>query len=256
MRIPKMILFDYGQTLVNEGKFDGIKGTEAVLRYATKNKYHKSAVQIQEAANAMNAELGRFDEKRQHLMQVEVPNNMFSAYLYASQGIELSIGADDIDRIFWDAAAPGRPTEGVEKFLLFLKQKGIRTGVISNIAYCGKVVEERIHACLPENAFEFMIASSEYMFRKPNKRIFELALEKAGLPPEDVWYIGDNYACDIVGAKNAGIFPVWYVGSVHTPEDVEEKMERGIKEEILVIREWDRLQKLMEKIEPVGIPEQ
>ena len=31
MTKPKMILFDYGQTLVNEAKFDGVKGTEAVL---------------------------------------------------------------------------------------------------------------------------------------------------------------------------------------------------------------------------------
>lgn len=36
MRKPKMILFDYGQTLVKERKFDGIAGTEAVLRYAAK----------------------------------------------------------------------------------------------------------------------------------------------------------------------------------------------------------------------------
>ncbi len=27
MKLPEMILFDYGQTLVNEQKFDGIKGT-------------------------------------------------------------------------------------------------------------------------------------------------------------------------------------------------------------------------------------
>lgn len=31
-----MILFDYGQTLVNEKKFDGIAGTNAVLQYAVK----------------------------------------------------------------------------------------------------------------------------------------------------------------------------------------------------------------------------
>ena len=34
MRRPKMILFDYGQTLADEGRFNGIKGTEAVLRHA------------------------------------------------------------------------------------------------------------------------------------------------------------------------------------------------------------------------------
>lgn len=36
MEKPKMVLFDYGQTLVAEQKFDGVKGTEAVLQYATK----------------------------------------------------------------------------------------------------------------------------------------------------------------------------------------------------------------------------
>lgn len=33
MQKPKMILFDYGQTLVNEAKFDGVRGTEAVMKH-------------------------------------------------------------------------------------------------------------------------------------------------------------------------------------------------------------------------------
>lgn len=36
MKLPKIILFDYGQTLISEQKSDGVKGTEAVLKYATK----------------------------------------------------------------------------------------------------------------------------------------------------------------------------------------------------------------------------
>ncbi len=51
MKIPKMILFDYGQTLIAEQRFDGIKGTEAVLKHATRNKYNLTAEQIQERAN-------------------------------------------------------------------------------------------------------------------------------------------------------------------------------------------------------------
>ena len=37
MQKPKMILFDYGQTLVNEAKFDGVRGTEAVMKHAVHN---------------------------------------------------------------------------------------------------------------------------------------------------------------------------------------------------------------------------
>ena len=50
MRKPKMMLFDYGQTLVNEKKFDGIAGTRAVLQYATKIKYGRTAEEVQAAA--------------------------------------------------------------------------------------------------------------------------------------------------------------------------------------------------------------
>lgn len=65
MKIPKMVLFDYGQTLIAEQKFDGVKGTEAVLQYATRNKYDLSAEQVQAKANEINREFGRFDpEKR------------------------------------------------------------------------------------------------------------------------------------------------------------------------------------------------
>ena len=41
MKTPKIVLFDYGQTLIAEQKFDGVKGTEAVLQYATRNKYQR-----------------------------------------------------------------------------------------------------------------------------------------------------------------------------------------------------------------------
>ncbi len=241
IKIPKMILFDYGQTLVNEKKFDGVRGTEAVLQYAIENKHHKTAKDIQKVADSINEELGRFDPKRRHLFQIEVPNYMFTSYLYESQGIKLSLSPNEIDKIFWDAAAPGTATEGITDFLAFLMQQNIRTGVISNISYSGMALEERINSIIPNNQFEFVIASSEYMFRKPNKKIFELALEKAKLSKEDVWYIGDQYECDIVGASNTGIFPIWYIGAIDLPS-IENR-------DIMTIRNWDELKNIIENKE-------
>lgn len=117
MKKPKMILFDYGQTLVDEARFDGVKGTEAVLKYTVKNKYNLSAIQVQAEAEKINKELGRFDPLKRHLFQVEVPNHMFTAYLYESLGIQLSISSEQIDKVFWDAAAPGTSTKGIGEFL-------------------------------------------------------------------------------------------------------------------------------------------
>ncbi|MBD5477401.1 MAG: HAD-IA family hydrolase [Lachnospiraceae bacterium] len=238
MEIPKMILFDYGQTLVAEQKFDGVKGTEAVLQYATRNKYQLSAEQVQAKANEINREFGRFDPEKRHLFQIEIPNTMFTPYLYESQGIEIALSNSEIDTVFWNAAAPGVPTEGVEDFLQYLKNKGIRTGVISNIAYDSSVVAERINRLLPDNAFEFIITSSNFMFRKPNKRIFDLALEKAELQPGEVWYIGDQYECDVKGSLNAGLLPVWYIGAIDLPYTEDKN--------ILTITDWDELRRRLE----------
>ncbi len=239
MDLPKMILFDYGQTLIAEQKFDGIKGTEAVLQYATRNKYHLSAEQVQARANEINEEFGRFHPEKRHLFQIEIPNTMFTPYLYESQGIEIALSNSEIDAVFWNAAAPGEPTEGIKEFLEYLKEKGIRTGVISNISYAPSVVAERINRLLPENAFEFIITSSNYIFRKPNKRIFDLALEKAQLHPNEVWYIGDSYECDVKGALNAGLFPVWYIGAIHQPFTTGEG--NSMDKNVLTVTDWDKL---------------
>ena len=213
MTAPKMIMFDYGQTLANEAHFDGIAGTRALLGYATVNKHSLTAEQVQKRADELNHELGRFDPKTRHLFKIEVPSYAFSAYLYESLGIKLSLSPEKADRIFWDASSPAVPTEGISELLTFLKKQGIRTAVISNISYSGNTLKERIDRLLPDNEFEFIISTADYMFRKPSRRIFELGLTKAELSAKEVWYIGDNFECDIIGAHNSGIFPVLYDGA-------------------------------------------
>lgn len=134
----------------------------------------------------------------------------------------------------------GQTLVNEEKFLDYLHERDIRTGVISNISYAGNIVQNRINEVIPNNHFDFVIATSEYMYRKPNKRIFDLALEKADVEADQVWHIGDQYECDIIGAKNAGIFPVWYVGAINMPCE-----EKG---DILKITDWEELRARMEEI--------
>ena len=233
MKKPKMILFDYGQTIVDQAKFDGVKGSAEILKYASANKYNLSPEQLQAKADELNRELGRFDPKNRYKNQIEVPNHMFTAYLYDSLGIKLDLSPEEIDTVFWDTASPGKPTEGIEEFLEYLDEAEIRSGVISNISFTGSVVKKRICDLLPNNRFEFIIATSEYLFRKPGRRIFELALEMAELKPKDVWYIGDDYECDVVGARNAGIYPVRYIGAMDT---VYER-----KDDVMEISSWAEL---------------
>ncbi|MCR4649015.1 MAG: HAD-IIIA family hydrolase [Lachnospiraceae bacterium] len=233
MNQPKMIMFDYGQTLVNEKKFDGVKGTAEVLKYATENRYNLSPEWVQAEANKINKEIGRFNYLTETLVNLEVHNRAFGAYLYESLGIKLSLTPEELDRVFWENAVDAEPTEGIAELLKELDDMGIRTAVVSNMAYAGSVVTDRINRILPDNKFEFIIASSEYIFRKPNPRIFRLALEKARLNASDVWYIGDNYECDVDGARNVGITPVWYKGALRS--------EQQDRDDVIKITSWSEL---------------
>jgi putative hydrolase of the HAD superfamily len=56
--------------------------------------------------------------------------------------------------------------------------------------------------------FHFSLAAGEVASWKPNKAIFEHALQRAGVTASQAIYVGDNYFADIVGAKNAGLNPV------------------------------------------------
>jgi ribosomal-protein-alanine N-acetyltransferase len=56
---PKAILFDYGQTLIDEFGFDAWAGTEAVLREAVDNPQGTTAQEVQTLADALLHEVGR-----------------------------------------------------------------------------------------------------------------------------------------------------------------------------------------------------
>ena len=228
-------MFDYGQTLISEGAFNGEAGTKAVLKHATRNPHQISAKALQEFAKILNKEIGRYDPYVRKATHIEVHNHIFQRYLYEYYDIEIGLSPEEMERVFWDNAAEKILTKNIEKLLRYLKEQQIRTAVISNISFSGKALEDRINTLLPENEFEFILATSEYVFRKPHNRVFELALRKAKLKPNEVWYCGDNAYYDVEGASNMGIFPVWYRGALQE----HNKQVPGM--DCLTISDWEEL---------------
>ena len=53
------------------------------------------------------------------------------------------------------------------------------------------------------------VSSAEVGVSKPNPKIFEATLKKAGEEASSCIHIGDDYEDDIVGANNAGIASIW-----------------------------------------------
>ncbi len=55
------------------------------------------------------------------------------------------------------------------------------------------------------SSFEEIFVSSRVGYAKPDPRIFQVALNRHGLRPENAIHVGDNETNDLHGANNAGL---------------------------------------------------
>ena len=236
MKKPEFIMFDYGQTLLCEGGYNGSAGFDSILRYASANPMGVTGAELQAEEEKLNVELDRFNNTSRNKRLTEYPEESINRFLLAQFGIEFPPGTDlrDLEPEFWDAANPCQPCEGIGELLNFLKGENIRIGVVSNLSFCGRTLEKRIRGALPDADFEFVISSCDYLFRKPSRHIFEAALARAGVSPDMVWFCGDQFIPDIQGSAAVGMFPVWYKG--HLRFDSECVLTEGIE-----IYHWSEL---------------
>ena len=57
--------------------------------------------------------------------------------------------------------------------------------------------------------FDFILTSAACSYRKPHRRIFELALSNWYFLPSEAVMVGDNLDADVRGAQSVGLFTVW-----------------------------------------------
>jgi beta-phosphoglucomutase len=68
--------------------------------------------------------------------------------------------------------------------------------------------------------FDFVVVSAEVGLAKPDPRIFELVVEKAGQPAGRLLYVGDHFGDDIEGARGAGLDAVLIDRGDHHGDDL------------------------------------
>lgn len=232
-RKPKMILFDYGLTLLHEPDFDPLRGDRVVSQYIIKNPNKVTPEEIGAYTrniflSANTARAAGFETHEYALLRL----------VSDSLGLGYSISLEEREQIFWENASTALPMPYIEMLLETLHASGIRTAVVSNISFSEKALKRKIDVALPDNHFEFVLTSSEYGIRKPNPLIFRAALQRANVASEEAWFCGDNFQADILGASGVGIFPVWYRGG-SLIKDTEE--DPPAAPELLCISDWQEL---------------
>lgn len=179
----KWIFFDVGSTLVDE--------TEA---------YNHRAREMIEATDIL---FSVFDDKRIEL---------------AKQGFD---GNSEAIKYFGLKKTPWHsedeiPFEDALDTLVKLKELGYKLGIIANQS---AGTAQRLENWGLLSCFDVVAASAELGVAKPDKLIFEKAIELAGCLPQDSVMVGDRLDNDIIPAKSFGMRTVWIRKglSIHQP---------------------------------------
>jgi putative hydrolase of the HAD superfamily len=91
---------------------------------------------------------------------------------------------------------------GVPEALRSLRRLGLRLLVVSN---SDGTVERGLGELGLLHYFAAVVDSSVVGFEKPDPRIFEHALRRAGVPGRRALHVGDLYHADVAGARAAGV---------------------------------------------------
>ena len=133
--------------------------------------------------------------------------------VFAAAGAALPAGA--FDRL-WDhyaGAAAWQPAPGAHALLRGVRQRGLRTGMVSNF-------DHRLPAVLAAldlaALLEVVVVPADVGAAKPDARIFLAALARLAVEPAAALYVGDDADDDIAGATAAGLRAV----DVHRVDDL------------------------------------
>jgi len=194
------LLFDAGGTLVHLDYFF----LHRELRRAGVRVARRA---IRQAEYAARAEVARRMLRRVEDTD-ETRRRPYFGVLLDYLGVEADTAARLIERFdaahaqdnLWRVMLPSTP-----RILRELRARGFTLGVVSNAD--GRIAAI-LRRCGIVQFFDVVIDSHEVGVEKPDPRIFHLALEQAGVRPEQAIFVGDIYSIDVVGAACAGMRPL------------------------------------------------
>lgn len=99
-------------------------------------------------------------------------------------------------------------TQGADRLLKRLKDSGIRIAICTDLTT--HIQHRKLRKLGIADYVDVFVSSEEADAEKPDMRMFDMTIRKLGILPQEAVYVGDSYSKDIIGAKNAGMLPVWF----------------------------------------------
>jgi HAD superfamily hydrolase (TIGR01509 family) len=207
---PKAIFFDLDETLIENvipiGKlfgemyyqFEGKLGAENKDVFFTTLRTNASTLWATMFETSVSPE--------QRFLECFAQSVRATGTVNESQSLELATAM--VDRFRSLSVNNVRLHEGAQQTLYTLREMGFITGIITNGMEGGQLA--KIHKLGLESQVDHLVVSAQARAHKPDAKVFQLALDRAGVSPSQAWQVGDHATNDVAGAIRAGMTGVFF----------------------------------------------
>lgn len=220
MPVIKAVLFDLDGTLLDRD--------ETFRRFLRSQARRRPDLIPAHVAPSYAAAAMEID--RDGYQPMEVVFNRIAGFLLGDPNKAKALFRDFRDRFPEECVA----MEGAEDTVHALKERGLKTGLITN-GFEG-IQQRKVRKLSFLDRFDAVLLAEFEGFRKPDPAIFRRALERLEVRPGEAVFVGDNPEVDVRGAKGAGLWSVW-MRTNHWPEPDESDATIDALSEVLAVVE-------------------
>jgi HAD superfamily hydrolase (TIGR01549 family) len=124
-------------------------------------------------------------------------------------GVDLSAeAAREVSAAYHTAYRRHRRAVPGARALVRSLHRDVRVAVVTNNELAEQ--EEKVRFLGIGDSIDALVVSQAVGAAKPDRRIFDAALKAIGIPASQASMLGDSWESDVVGARGAGVRPVWF----------------------------------------------
>lgn len=214
MKLPKIIIFDVGGTIV--------KGKWSNFRLGYEYLYNE-VLDVNESFELYMDFVEQFFDVIKERDNCSLEFNFISLlnYLTDLYGLKIDLDLYEIEYRFYRSYYEAVLMPDIIALLDYLKSKNIPLYVLSNSMYSTNAVKRELEDVGVLHYFKQVISSGDHVVRKPSSLLFKLYLKKfamIGIDSHEVCYIGNDAYFDINTPVQLGMQAVLISDKIHLHE--------------------------------------
>lgn len=206
----KGVLIDLGKTIVTNRVIDFISGLKEVYNLTDKKVSFDEYINVHQKLYEIT-----FNYVRRVNNEMRITDYIIALNNLNNLSSDKSI--EELEDAFLKGLVDEELVTGILELLDFFKKQDVNVIAVSNSCISSRALKIQLEEFNVLNYFSDVISSADIYVRKPKKEIFEYAINKLKkitndylIKNDEIIFIGNDYNCDVIGAKNKGLISVWF----------------------------------------------